>query len=174
MKKQQVAPTGRERTFEEDEIIVSKTDLTGRITYANKVFLRVAGYEEHELLGEQHNIIRHPAMPRCVFKYLWDTIEQGQEIFAYVINQCKNGDHYWVFAHVTPTFNAHGEIIGYHSSRRVPDRKAVETIDGIYKLLLAEEERHSDPRKGMESSLQLLVNYLGEHNVAYDEFVFGL
>jgi PAS domain S-box-containing protein len=95
--------TGVERTFVENEIIVSKTDLKGRITYANDVFIKLAGFTETELLGQPHSIIRHPEMPRCVFKLLWDTIAEGGEIFAYVVNRSKNGDHYWVFAHVTPT-----------------------------------------------------------------------
>jgi len=84
-----IAPTGMERRFEEDEIIVSKTDLKGRITYANQVFLRVAGYSEKEVLGQPHNLIRHPDMPRCVFKLLWDTLEAKREIFAYVLNMAK-------------------------------------------------------------------------------------
>ncbi|MBT3307547.1 MAG: PAS domain S-box protein [Alphaproteobacteria bacterium] len=79
--------TGVERFFEDDEIIVSKTDLKGRVTYANRVFLRLAGYTEQEVLGQPHSIIRHPEMPRCVFKLLWDTLEDGKEIFAYVINR---------------------------------------------------------------------------------------
>ena len=97
--------TGVERTFGEDEIIVSKTDLTGRITYANDVFLRISGYAEAEVLGQPHSIIRHPGTPRAVFSLLWRTIESGREIFAYVVNRAKNGDHYWVLAHVTPTFS---------------------------------------------------------------------
>lgn len=91
-------PTGVERRFGEDELIVTKTDLKGRITYCNEVFVRMSGYTEQECLGEPHNIIRHPDMPRCVFKLLWDTIQGGQEIFAYVLNLSKNGDHYWVLA----------------------------------------------------------------------------
>ena len=103
-----VRPTGIERFFEEDEIIVSKTDPKGVITYANRVFLRIAQYEEEEILGAAHNIIRHPDMPQCIFDLLWKTIASGQEIFAYVKNMAKNGDHYWVFAHVTPTFDSAG------------------------------------------------------------------
>ncbi len=105
MKEPTIQPTGIERTFKEDEIIVSKTDLKGIITYANRTFLDVALYREDEVLGMPHSIIRHPDMPRCVFKLLWDTIEEGNEIIAYVKNMAKNGDFYWVFAHVTPTFN---------------------------------------------------------------------
>jgi len=108
MARQDVPLTGVERFFDADEVIVSKTDLKGRITYANRVFQRVAGYGEAELMGAPHSIVRHPAMPRCVFKLLWDTLEAKQEIFAYVINRARNGDHYWVFAHVTPSFDAGG------------------------------------------------------------------
>ena len=78
----EVAPSGRESPFGEDEIIVSKTDLKGRITYANDVFLRVSAYSLNEVVGAPHSIIRHPEMPRCVFKLFWDTIAAGKEIFA--------------------------------------------------------------------------------------------
>lgn len=86
--------TGHERTFPEHEIIVSKTDPRGRMTYVNDIFLLVSGYAEDELIGEPHSKIRHPHMPRCVFKLLWDTILSGREIFAYVNNRAKSGDHY--------------------------------------------------------------------------------
>lgn len=101
-----IEPTGREQTLETDEIIVSKTDLKGVITYANDVFLRVAGWTEDDIVGEAHNCIRHPDMPRCVFQLLWDTLATGEEIFAYVLNLTKRGDHYWVLAHVTPRRSA--------------------------------------------------------------------
>lgn len=167
-------PTGVERYFNEDEIIVSKTDLKGRITYANHVFIQVSGYQEDELIGQPHNIIRHPAMPRCVFKLLWDTVESGKEIFAYVNNMCKGGDNYWVHAHVTPTFDEAGKIIGYHSNRRVPERPAVEAADGLYAALLAEEKRHEDWREGMEAATHMLTGILADKKVEYDEFVFSL
>lgn len=117
--------TGVERTFSPDEIIVSKTDLTGKITYGNRTFYRLAGLEESDCLGVQHNLIRHPEMPRAVFKLLWDTIAAGEEIFAYVVNRSANGDHYWVFAHVTPSRDNSGRIVGYHSNRRVPNKKVI-------------------------------------------------
>ena len=94
--------TGTERFFDDDKIIVSKTDLKGKLAYCNKLFLDIAGYTEKECLGQPHSMIRHPDMPRCVFALMWDAIQSGNEIFAYVINRAKNGDHYWVNAHVTP------------------------------------------------------------------------
>lgn len=167
--------TGVERTFGDDEIIVTKTDTKGRITYANEVFLRIAGLTESEVLGQAHNIVRHPAMPRAVFKLLWDTLESGREIFAYVVNRAKNGDHYWVFAHATPTFDQDGRIIGYHSNRRSPDRTALEAIQPIYRALLEIEARHgSDWRAGMDASLAHLMTTLDAAGKPYDEFVFSI
>lgn len=166
--------TGVERTFEADEIIVSKTDLKGRITYANRVFQRVSGYSEGELLGQAHSIVRHPAMPRCVFKYLWDTIASKQEVFAYVLNRCKNGDEYWVFAHVTPSVDAGGNIISYHSNRRVPSRAALDVVRPLYAMLLDEERKHHTPREQWAASLPILINLLKSKNVSYDELIFSI
>lgn len=166
--------TGVERTFDENEIIVSKTDLKGKITYANRVFLRVAQYTEEEVLGEPHNLIRHPEMPRCVFQYLWDTISDGREVFAYVVNRTKAGDHYWVFAHVTPTFDDRGRIVGYHSNRRVPDKNGVETVRKIYADLRAVEARENSARSASEAGLAALVGRLQEMKTSYDELIFKL
>ncbi|MCA9071773.1 MAG: hypothetical protein KDA84_22755, partial [Planctomycetaceae bacterium] len=108
------------------------------------------------------------------FKLLWDTIASGEEVFAYVVNLCKNGDHYWVLAHVTPTFDATGQIIGYHSSRRVPERRAVEKAKSLYAQLKATEDSHSDPRSGMQAATEILVSQLNQLGVQYEEFVFAL
>lgn len=174
MIKNNIRLTGHERTFAEDEIIVSKTDPKGIITYANQTFIRVAGYTEEELLGAPHNIIRHPDMPRCVFKLLWDTIAAGNEVFAFVVNLCKNGDHYWVLAHVTPSFDAAGRITGYHSSRRVPDRSAVEQIIPIYASLKKIEDSNLDWRAGMHQAEAELGRLLESAGMSYDEFAFSL
>ena len=166
--------TGHERFFDDDDLIVSKTDLKGHITYCNPLFLKLAGYSEKELLQQPHSIIRHPDMPRSIFKLLWETVENGKEIFAYVVNRTKLGDHYWVFAHVTPTFDAHGQIIGYHSNRRVPARSAVETISGLYKQLLDVERPYRNPKDACQASIAVLQNILKENGITYDEFVFSL
>lgn len=168
------ALTGRERLFEADEIIVSKTDLKGVITYANDVFLRVSGFSEAELLGRPHNIVRHPDMPRCVYRLLWRRIADGHEIFAYVVNRARDGDHYWVFAHVTPVLGADGSIIGYHSSRRLPGRGAVAAATALYATLRAEEARAATPSVGMAAAEERLTAILRERGVSYDEFVLGL
>jgi PAS domain S-box-containing protein len=174
MRETSITPTGAERFFPEEEIIVSKTDLKGRITYANHTFITIAGYTEEELLGQPHSIIRHPDMPRCVFKLLWDTIEARKEIFAYVKNMARNGDHYWVFAHVTPTFDDFDRIVGYHSSRRVPDRKQVDLFESVYSQLLAEERRHADWRTGMEAATRMLLDLIASKKMEYEEFIFSV
>ena len=174
MRRLATPPSGKERFFDDNEIIVSKTDARGIITYANEVFLRVAGYTEGEVLGQPHNLIRHPDMPMCVFKLLWDTIESGNEIFAYVMNQAKNGDHYWVLAHVTPTYNAEGKIIGYHSNRRTANREAVRTMEGIYRELRRAEAEHKTSEAAMKAGVECLVAMLAKAGVSYDEFVFSL
>lgn len=167
--------TGVERFFDKNEVIVSKTDLKGRITYANEVFQRIAGYSEQELLGQPHSIVRHPAMPRCVFKLLWDTLASGEEIFAYVINRSRNGDHYWVFAHVTPSFDEQGNIISYHSSRRVPRRDVIDdVITPLYKQLLDVEGSFPNSKEGMAASFQAVLDLLNEKGVGYDELIFSL
>lgn len=174
MAREKIVPTGVESPMGEEELIVSKTDLKGRITYANDVFVRIAKYSLKELIGAPHSLIRHPDMPRCVFKLLWDTIEAKQEIFAYVVNLARNGDHYWVFAHVTPTFDAQQNVIGYHSNRRKPNADQVATVKGLYATLLAEENRHANRKEGMFSAYDMLTGMLQEKGLAYDEFVFAI
>ncbi|WP_339780780.1 PAS domain-containing protein [uncultured Thalassospira sp.] len=174
MKQENLRLTGVERHFDDDEIIVSKTDPKGRITYANDVFLRLSGYSEKTLLGQPHSVIRHPEMPRCVFALMWDIIGQGREIFAYVINRALNGDHYWVLANVTPTFNPDGSIRGYHSNRRKPRRDAVNAAADLYKLLCAEEAKLQNRRDGMARGTATLVELLKSRGVDYDQFVFTL
>lgn len=167
--------TGNEVSFGNDEIIVSKTNIKGHITYCNDVFLRVSGYTETELLGQPHSIIRHPDMPRAIFKLLWDTLAAGSEVFAYVNNRTKRGDNYWVLAHVTPSRDAHRNIIGYHSNRRVPDQAIVEqTIAPLYAQLLAEEKNHANRKAGMQASYLSLVDVLKDAGTEYDEFIATL
>jgi len=174
MTKYHVTPTGHESPMGDEELIVSKTDAKGRITYANQVFVRVSQFSLRELIGAPHSIVRHPDMPRAVFKLLWDTIQAKQEIFAYVLNMTKKGDYYWVLAHVTPSFDPTGNIVAYHSSRRKPEAGQIGKIKPIYDLLLAEEAKFEDRKAGMESAFAKLVGMLGEMKMSYEEFVFTI
>lgn len=169
-----ITPTGRETGFPEDDIIVTKTDLKGHITYANHVFVRVSEYSEAEVLGKPHNLIRHPDMPGCVFGLLWDTLQQRREIFAYVLNLTKSGGHYWVLAHVTPSYDLSGNHIGYHSSRRAAYADALPAVKTLYTRLRGEECKYSSKKEGLEASSKLLADLLRQQGKSYGEFVFGL
>ena len=171
--KRNVTPTNKERVMREDDFIVSKTDLKGRITYGNRIFIEFSGYTEQELLGSQHNIIRHPDMPRAVFKLLWDTIEQGKEISAYVKNMAKDGSFYWVFANVTPDFDEHGKISGYYSVRRKPKPEAVKVVSGLYQAMLDAEQK-AGTRDAIAVSTKILTDLLAQKGVSYDQLVFSL
>lgn len=157
----------------EDDFIVSMTDTTGRITYGNRIFIEFSGYSESELLGTQHNIIRHPDMPRAVFKLLWDKIQNKQECFAYVKNMAKDGSFYWVFTNVTPTFDPSGNITGYFSVRRKPKASGVKTMAEVYRIML-EAERKAGPARAIEASTKILVDILNEKGLSYDELVLAI
>ncbi|PZA09548.1 chemotaxis protein [Rhodopseudomonas palustris] len=174
MTRPQVKPTGIECPFDEDELIVSKTDLKGHITYANDVFVRLAKYPRSDVIGAPHSLVRHPDMPRSIFKLLWDTIQAKKEIFAYVVNMARDGDHYWVFAHVTPTLDAQRNVTGFHSNRRKPDRDQITQIEALYRQLRDEETKHRNAKDGMMAGYGMLMNMLKDRGVEYDEFIFSV
>jgi PAS domain S-box-containing protein len=111
--------SGSEKKFLASEQLVSITDLQGRITYANQEFCEIAGYSLEELVGQNHNIVRHPTMPKAAFADLWSKIQQEKSWRGMVKNRCKNGDYYWVDAYVTPIFE-NDKVVGYQSVRTCP------------------------------------------------------
>ena len=155
--------------IDDNDFLISKTDTKGRITYCNQIFMKVAGYKENELLGKPHNIVRHPDMPRVVFKLFWDRIQNKDEIFAYVKNKTKNGGYYWVYVNVTASIDDRGNIIGYYSVRRKVNERALPVVEDLYTKLLQEESRG-----GIDASQKYLNNLLEEKGVSYDEFVTSL
>jgi PAS domain S-box-containing protein len=173
MKDKSIAPTMRERIMREDDFIVSKTDPKGIITYCNPIFIEFSGYAEPELLGTQHNVIRHPDMPRAAFKLVWDTIQAGREVFAYVKNMSKDGGFYWVFTHITPDFGPRGDIVGYTSVRRCPKREALDKIAPVYKQMLAAESA-AGARDAIAAGTGVLVDLLKQTGMSYEELVFSL
>ncbi|MFT7860578.1 MAG: PAS domain-containing protein [Sulfurimonas sp.] len=162
-------PNNNEITFADNQIIVSKTDTKGKITYGNKTFIEISGYSEEELLDQPHSILRHPDMPKAIFKLLWDAVQSKKEINAYVKNLAKDGSYYWVLANVTTSLDKNNEIIGYFSVRRKPKKDAVEKVSDIYKKMLKLERTG-----GMTASLQYLTNLLEEKGVTYEEFIISL
>ena len=171
--KRAITPTSAERVMREEDFIVSMTDLKGRITYGNRIFIEFSGYSEAELLGSQHNIIRHPDMPRAVFQLLWDTIQNKEECFAYVKNMSKDGGFYWVFTNVTPTFDLSGNITGYMSVRRKPKLSGVQTVTGLYAAML-EAEKQAGPANAIAASTKILAGLLKEKGLSYDELVLAI
>ncbi len=162
-------PTNSRYDLKPNDFIVSKTDLKGRITYCNHIFMQLAKYSEEELIGAPHNIIRHPDMPRIVFKLLWDRIQNKDEIFAYVKNLSKDGGYYWVYANVTPSLDVNGNLIGYYSVRRKPSEEGIRACEELYARLIDEEKRG-----GMDASSRYLNDLLKDKGVSYDELIASL
>lgn len=171
--KRSITPTAVERVMRDDDFIVSKTDLKGRITYGNRIFIEFSGYSEQELLGSQHNIIRHPDMPRAIFKLLWDSIQDRRECNAYVKNMARDGSYYWVFANVTPSLDLEGNLIGYFSVRRKPRASALKTVTELYRAMLAAEQR-AGARDAIAASNKILNDLLAEKGTTYDDLVLAI
>jgi PAS domain S-box-containing protein len=155
--------------MKEEDFIVSKTDTKGKITYVNKIFMDMAEYTEDELLGKPHSIVRHPKMPKAVFKLLWDYVKEKKEIFAFVINKTKNSNAYWVYANVTPSLDENGNIIGYYSVRRKPNPEALKIIEPLYEKMVGAEKSG-----GVEASTKILEDLLHEKGVSYDELIISI
>ena len=156
-----------EKTFPSSSILLSTTDLKGKITYANHDFCEIAGYELDELIGHGHNIVRHPDMPKAAFADLWDTLKQGRSWMGPVKNRCKNGDYYWVNAYVTPIKDEQGKVVEYQSVRTVPEEKVVRRAKKLYRQLNEGKTpvrlRFSrlDYTTYMQSLLMMLTLFLG-------------
>ena len=163
-----ITPKDNEIEFDKNTLLVSKTDLKGSITYCNKAFMEIVNIKEKYLIGKPHNLIRHPDMPRIIFKALWDYLKAGKEINAYVKNLTSDGSYYWVFANITPSY-VNDKVVGYHSARRKPSKNALEVIIPFYKQLL-EAEKHG----GMQESEKILTKLLENKGIEYDEFILSI
>ncbi|WP_457748200.1 PAS domain-containing protein [Sulfurimonas sp.] len=161
--------TNSEKTLSKDDFIVSKTDTKGKIIYCNEMFTKLSGYSASDLIGANHNLIRHPDMPKIAFKIVWDKIQVKEEFFGFVKNLCADGGYYWVFTYITPDLDSKGNIISYTSIRRQATQSAVDIIIPIYKQLL-DAQRHG----GIAASEALLNTLLQEHKLEYNEFIINL
>ena len=161
-------PKNNEKSFNENELLVTKTNLKGIITYANQAFVNIVGLKEEDLIGKPHNIIRHPDMPKIIFKLLWDTLKSNNEIHAYVKNLCSDGSYYWVMANVTPSY-LNGKVVGYHSARRAPTKNSMTIIEPLYKKLL-----NAEKSGGINASQKILNDILQEKGMEYDEFILSI
>jgi len=146
-------PTNNEIEVKTVDIVVSKADENGDIEYANPIFYKLSGYSKKELSYAPHSILRHPKMPKVIFKYLWNQLQQGKEVHAFVRNMTKDGSFYWVLAYVRPAFNPDGSLRNYVSTRKTMSQHARETIEPLYSTLLEVEK--SD---GVEASEKVLMD----------------
>ncbi len=152
-------PIDEEIILDPKRYIVSETDQKGKITFANDYFQEVSGYTEEELIGKPHSIVRHPDMPKVVFKLLWETISKGKNINAVVKNLAKDGRYYWIFTEFEIRKDTDtGEIIGYHASRKSISKHVLEIIADLYKKLLEIEKKD-----GIEASEKYLIEFLKSH-----------
>ena len=157
-------PTDVEREVSNVDMIVSKGDAEGRITYINPIFVKISGYTQGELMEQPHSILRHPDMPKVIFKYLWDNIKEGRDVVAYVKNLCKDGSYYWVLATVKMAKNPDGSFRNYMSTRRRVNDQAKETIQTFYEKLLKIEKE-----EGVEASQHAFDTFLQEQGITDSE-----
>ena len=149
-------PKNEEIELDPKRYIVSETDEKGRITFANDYFKEVSGYSDEELIGKPHNIVRHPDMPKVVFKLLWETIKQGKNINAVLKNLAKDGRYYWIFTEFEIRRDTDtGDIIGYHAARKTISKHVIEIISDLYTKLLDIEKS-----QGVEASEKYLIEFL--------------
>ena len=161
----EVTKEGNEIEITAKDMIVSTTDKKGTIIYANDIFCDIAGYKRSEVIGQPHNMIRHPKMPKSVFKLLWERVLNGEVIYAFVKNLAKNGDYYWVKAYVKPIIE-NGEVTKITSYRKPLNNFAKEYITKLYDVLLEHEESHS-----LDESYEFFLSYLKKRNLTYDQFI---
>jgi aerotaxis receptor len=145
--------TESEVKFGEDERIISTTDLKGIITSVNDTFVRISGFSNEELIGTNHNIVRHPDMPAAAFKNLWDTVKAGKPWIGLVKNRCKNGDFYWVHAYVSPVYEGN-EVAGYQSVRYQPSREQVDRAQKLYHQI-----NKKNGKLGFINKIRFSLNY---------------
>ncbi len=160
-------PVDEEIMLDPKRYIVSKTDKRGVIEYGNDYFVEISGYSEAELIGKPHSIIRHPDMPKIVFKMMWDRILNDQNIMALVKNMAKDGRYYWVVTEFeTKKDPINNQIIGFTAFRKAAPREAISKIEPLYKKLIEIEKVG-----GMEAAEKYLRGYLEEAGKSYDEFI---
>ena len=166
--KKKPTPTNIEIVLDPKKVIISKTDKKGVIQYANDYFIEISGYSEEELLHKPHNIIRHPDMPKVVFKILWEKLHKGENIYAVIKNFTKNGDFYWVVTKFETGYDENGNIISHTARRKTVPENVKQIADSIYKTIIAIEK--IDPKLAEESFYETLEKY----QLTYDDFFLEL
>ena len=158
--------TTNEIIINKNDVLVTRTDHSGIINYANDTFMKVTGFSESEIIGKAHNIIRHPDMPKAIFYIMWKNIKRRKNIVAIVKNCAKNGDYYWVATDFRHEEDFSGAIKNYVAFRRPINQDNIEVIERLYSKLLEIEET-----SGMEASVKYFNRYLKDRDMSYTEFI---
>jgi PAS domain S-box-containing protein len=162
-------PTGKEIKLSSKDMLVSKTDTKGNITYGNAKFVEVSGYKESELIGSPHSILRHPDMPKAIFYLMWQSIKKGKNIMAVVKNLSRNGDHYWVTTDFEIKRDREGKIRNYIAFRYAAPKDIVKVMEPLYAKMIEIEKEH-----GMDASVDYLEAFLEEKKMSYNQFIEDL
>lgn len=162
-------PIDKEVVWDKSLTILSKTDAYGTIEYVNEVFVDVSGYEEFELITKPHNLIRHPDMPKVVFKVMWEHIQKGMKFHGIVKNLAKSGRYYWVITDFDYVVDEEATIQNFIARRKAVPLDVVRKVEVLYKRLLQIEEA-----KGIEASEKYLIGYLEEFGLSYVQFITKL
>lgn len=162
-------PNNNEKILEGNDFIVSKASTKGIITYCNRIFVQMSGYTPQDLIGANHNLVRHPDMPRLAFKIAWSALQDKKEFFGFLKNLRADGGFYWVFTYITPDLDQDSNIIGYTSFRRKPTKSALEIISPLYKDLVNAEKTGS-----IDASKAILDDFLKAKKKSYNEFIISL
>ena len=161
-----VQPTNKEIKLSVYDMLVSKTDIAGTITYANSKFMKVSGYKGSELMGSPHSIVRHPDMPKAIFFMMFKRLKQGKSFLSVIKNMSKNGDHYWVTTDFSIQRDRDGNIVSFMSFREAAPKSVVQEIEILYSKML-EIEKSVD----MEASLAYFDLFFEKKDTTYDEYI---
>lgn len=162
-------PVDKEIKLDPSLVIMSKTDPKGFIEYANDYFMEVSGYEEYELMGQPHSVIRHPDMPKIIFKLMWERLLEGKNIHVLIKNLAKDGRYYWVLTNFETKYDTEGNIVSHYARRKAAPGNAIYQIEQLYKTILAIEKKQNP-----EIAEKYFNGLLEESGKAYDEFILDL
>lgn len=160
-------------TISPDQLIISKSDPAGKITYCDQAFITLSGYSEDQLIGQPHNILRHPDMPAGLFYLMWQTLKEKREFNGFIKNRSKQGDSYWALINITPMFSPDGQLSGYTSASRAPNPAAT-TLFGIYYEQMLDSEKNHHRKDAAQQSLNQLSDMLLAMGDNYEASVFKL
>jgi len=160
---------GKEIKMKSNEVIFTKTDLSGRILFGNDVFEKMSGLKKEQYIGKPHSIIRHQDMPKAIFKIMWDAIQKGEDLIAIIKNTTVDGNYYWVATHFEVERDDNGKPIAYEAIRIPVSNKAKKEMEVFYKEL-----RSIERMKGVEASEKYIQDFLFIKNITFNDYMYAL